>query len=111
MSRVGAARDISKQKRRTQNDGLPVLGQVLEVEGAEGFADVAFAGVEGVADEGGELESVDLGPPDVAGCGFGGGDGLEEAPEEADVEVPDRRADGTVVQLLRWERLQLCSVD
>ena len=92
-------------------DRLTVLCDVLEVEGAEGFADVAFTGMEGVADEGGELEDVDLGPADMAGGGLGGGDGFEQAPQEADVEATDRRADGTVVQLLRGERLQLCSVD
>jgi len=68
-----------------------------------------FARVGEVADQRDQVPHahVCLGLLEVAGCRFGYGDGLEEAPQEPDVQAMLGQPNGTVVQFLGRESVEL----
>ncbi len=82
-----------------------VLSQVREVVRAQILRYLAPAGVGDVVQTRAQRECVGLGLFDLSRGRLGGGQILEQAPEEADVEVAQGVADREVVELFGREML------
>src|ERR1019366_3866374 len=83
--------------------GVGVAAQVVEEQRAQRLSELSLAAVNGVVDQPFGGLHVVLGLALVPAEGLGSRDHLEQRPEELDVEVLLRTADGAVVQLLRGE--------
>ena len=73
--------------------------QVIEVERPQHLGDLAAARVGDIVEMGAEPLHVGLRLAHLSGGGLGGGNPLDQVPEEADVEVAARVSDGQVVEL------------
>ena len=96
VEKKGPAEEASRGGRA----GLGVLGQVVDVERTQLLRDLGFIRVKDVRDERGETHDVGFGLSRVSRCGFGHGDGLDEIPQETDVEVMASALHRSVVEFL-----------
>src|SRR5918994_7586688 len=83
-----------------------VLGEVVDVERPERFAELAFPRSAQVVQPRDPATDVRLGFVHVARGGFGCGDAPEEGPKEGDIETPRRAPTRAQIQLLGGQALQ-----
>src|SRR3990172_2571431 len=84
-----------------------VFLEVVEVKGPEGLPQLPLSRVVEAVDQRQRAQDVDLRPVLVADRRLGGGDRLEEPPQEADIHVVAGPVEGAVVQLGGWKRFEL----
>ncbi len=75
-----------------------MAAQVVGVEPAQRLGHVGVAGVDGVADQPGQVQRVGRGQVGVPGGGLAGRQLAQQVPQEPGVQVPQRPVHGEVVQ-------------
>src|SRR5712691_477539 len=103
-----ALRFVTGNSSRYDSSGLPMLLEVVEVHGAERVRQFALARALPIVQQREQVAHADVGfgPVQVPRGGFGGGDGLDQAPQEDDVQPVFRQSHSLVVEVIRGELFQ-----
>src|SRR5690606_27125080 len=96
-ARCGALR--GQVRRPIPRSGM--LSQVLQVEPAQRFGEIAVTGMDVIVEHGDHPFDIGLALPDPPRRGLRRGYPSEQLPEETDIAVPHRELDRPIVQFLR----------